>query len=378
VQFVAHEPQDMAGARIAAAIAAASVALHRPVSDPVPLQSGSDWSVVLRCQDSAGGTVIVKTYPLTAEGASSFAAEAAGLALADGTGLTPAFIAAEPTRHAVVMSDLGSAPSMADVLLSSSQESARAALLSWADACGRLSVAACGRQPDFDRLLACFGNGERDESYAAGLPDRILVAGERATQLGVEAPAGLTADLAAVAAAASSDQYTVFSPGDICPDNNMLTAGGIRFLDFEAAGYHSVFLDAAYIRMPFSTCWCVFRLPSELSAAAEAAYREQVCLIWPELADDDVWQPGIRRAVAAWTLSSMTWLLGRSLRADVPMNPEQNSPQTRQLMRYRWQRLAAELEPSGELPALVSLVHSLLMATTGWQAPELPLYPALR
>ena len=105
----------------------------------------------------------------------------------------------------------------------------------------------------------------------------------------------------------------MFSPGDICPDNNLLTAAGVRFLDFEASGFHSVFLDAAYLRMPFSTCWCVFALPSGLGAAAEARYREQVCGIWPRLAEDAVWLPGVRRAVAAWTMSSMWWLLRRAI-----------------------------------------------------------------
>jgi hypothetical protein len=38
--------------------------------------------------------------------------------------------------------------------------------------------------------------------------------------------------------------------------------------------------------------------------------------------------------------------------------------------------LAAELEPAGELPALAALARSLLAATEGWQAGELPLYPA--
>ena len=170
----------------------------------------------------------------------------------------------------------------------------------------------------------------------------------------------------------------MFSPGDICPDNNMLTAAGIRFLDFESAGFHSAFLDAAYIRMPFSTCWCVFRLPAELTAAAEAAYRSAVCAVRPELADDAIWQCGVRRGVAAWTLSSMTWLLRSAIEADEPTDPEAESPRTRQLIRYRWQLLAGELASAGELPAVTELMRALLAATEGWQAAELPLYPAFR
>ena len=160
----------------------------------------------------------------------------------------------------------------------------------------------------------------------AGLGDRILAAVEAPGQVGVTPPAGLDAELAEIAAVV--DREPVFSPGDICPDNNMLTADGIRFLDFESAGFHSAFLDAAYIRMPFSTCWCVFRLPPELAAAAEAAYRSEVCVVRPALADDLIWQSGVRRGVAAWTLSALRWLLRSAIEADEPTEPER-SPRAR-------------------------------------------------
>jgi hypothetical protein len=368
------------GPQVAEIVAAASAAAGRALSDPAGLSAG-DWSVVLRCLDlAAGSTVIVKAYPRTSEGASSFSAEAAGLEFASsaGSGLAPEFLAADPGRQVVVMSDLGASASLADALLGDSPDAARSALLQWAAAAGRLAVAGRGRQREFDALKHRYLAGRPDERHSAGLPARVLAAAEQAATVGVRAPAGLEAELRQVSAATESGAYAVFSPGDVCPDNNLMTPAGIRFVDFEEAGYHSAFLDAAYIRMPFSTCWCVFRLPAEPSAAAEAAYREQACLVWPELADDAIWQPGIRRAVAAWTLSSTSWLLRRSLAADAPMNADQVSPYTRQLMRYRWQSLLAELEPAGELAAVASLMRSLLAATTGWQAPALPLYPAFR
>ncbi len=379
------------GAEIAAIVAAASAVAGRQLTDPVTLQAGSGRSVVLRCSDAgtdadaaqatdpgSAATVIVKTYPGDGEGHSSFAAEAAGLALVGGTGLAPALLGADPGLRLVVMSDLGSGASLADLLLGDSAEAARSALLSWASACGRLSAQTSARRPEFDASLAGYLGGRPDESYMAGLSDRILAAGERAGQLSVSAPAGLDADLAEVAGAARSARHAVFSPGDICPDNNMIGSGGLRFLDFESAGFHSVFLDAAYLRMPFSTCWCVFRLPPELTGAAEAAYRAEVREVRPEVADDQLWQAGLRRGVAAWTLSSMWWLLERSIEGDEPTNPEATSPRTRQLIRHRWRTLAAELEGSGELPALAALMRSLLAATEHWHAPDLQLYPAFR
>ena len=51
-------------------------------------------------------------------------------------------------------------------------------------------------------------------------------------------------------------------------------------------------------------------------------------------------------------------------------------PTARQLLRYRWQVLGAELDSAGELPALAELTRRLLTATEHWQVPDLPLYPA--
>jgi hypothetical protein len=372
-------PDERAG-RIAAVVAAASAALGRPLAGPVALPTGYPDTLLLRCRDAAAdGTVIVKAFPPTQEGASAFAAEAAGLEFASGSGLSPGFLAADAAAQAVVMADLGAGASLADLLLGASADAARSAFVEWAGACGRLAAATAARRAEYSGLWQRYLGGRCDHRHAAGLTDRVLAAPAQAARLGVALPDGLDAEVASVAAAASSDDLAVFSPGDICPDNTLLTAAGIRFVDFEEAGFHSAFLDAAYLRMPFSTCWCAFRLPATLGAAAERAYRDQASLAWPALTDDAVWQDGVRRAAAAWTLSSMSWLLRRCLRGDASMNPAAAAaPLTRQLMRYRWRWLAAELEAAGDLPVIAGLLRSLIAATDHWQAPDLPLYPALR
>jgi Ser/Thr protein kinase RdoA (MazF antagonist) len=382
---VADEPAP-AEPHVADVVAAASSALGERLSEPVTLAGGSDQSVVLRCRTADGGQVIVKSYPRTARAAVGFASEAAGLEVAAGTGLSPDFLAASEDARVVVMSDLGSGPSLADVLLTEpgdtaepAADAAGSALLGWAGACGRLSAGGAARRVRFDSLRSRYLGGLPAARRGTGLADHVLRVEERARLLGVPVPAGLDAELTEVARVADGDgPYPVFSPGDICPDNNVLTDAGVRLLDFEDAGFHSVFLDAAYIRMPFSTCWCVFRMPDPLAAAVESAYRSEVCAVWPELADDSVWHPGVRRAVAAWTMSSMWWLLRLSLSGDPPLDEERTSPRARQLMRHRWRVLADQLEPTGDLPVLSGFARSLLAATESWHAAPLPRYPALR
>ena len=359
-------------------MAIASAALGLTLSDPVPL-AGSDRSSVLRCRTSAADTVpawrvsdtvVVKSYPASAEGAEGFAGESAGLRFIAGTGAGPDLLATDAAHRVIVMSDLGTAPSLADLLLGTSADRAASALVDWALACADLAVRTAGRQPDFARLI-----GARETRH--WLERRIWQIPGLLADFSIGAPTGLADDLAEVASLLEPGQFDVFSPGDICPDNNLITETGVKFIDFESAEFHSVFLDAAYLRMPFSTCWCVFRLPDELALSTQARYRAVLSGAIPALAVDELWQPGVRRAMAAWTLHAMTYLFDRSVVRDESMNDlAAHAPTRRQLLRYRWQRLGDELDQSGELPAISALMTNLLDATQSWHAPGLPRYPA--
>ena len=292
------------------------------------------------------------------------------------------------------MTDLGAGPSLADLLLGADAAAAEDALLGWTRSCGELAVATAGREPEFAALLAANsaaghdGTGHASHTAPHWLERRIGEIPGLLAALSLPAPAGLEDDLADVASLLAPGRYPVFSPGDICPDNNVLTSGGVRFVDFESAEFHAVFLDGAYLRMPFSTCWCVFRLPDRVRQRAEAVYRRLVSVIHPDLADDRIWRAGMRRGVAAWTLHAMTYLLDQALMSDMPMIDDgRAAPTKRQLLRYRWTCLLAELEPGPaadrdpagpQLPALRMLAGQLLASTEHWEVPSLPVYPAFR
>ncbi|MEV0234639.1 hypothetical protein [Nonomuraea sp. NPDC050786] len=342
-------------------LAAASAVLGERVSRPVDL-GGSSRSHVLRCATGDGGTVVVKAYL----DASGFGAEVAGLPL--GGGLGPRLLAVDPSFPLIVMSDLGAGPSLADVLLGESAEAAREGLIAWARTYGRIAVAGAGRRHEWERArAACSGDGGRQRLFrkVGDLREVFPVV-----------PAGLDGELAALEAL--GERYPVFSPGDICPDNNLLTADGLRVLDFESAGYHSAFLEAAYVRMPFATCWCVFRLPPRVEAEIEDVYRKEVLAVHPELADDELWEAGVRHAVAAWTIFLTGIFMARARERDEPMHATRTPvPSRRQLLRYRWSRLLDELDRGGdEFPAVREAVQACLESTAEWDVAELPHYPA--
>jgi hypothetical protein len=337
-------------------LAAASTLLGTELSDPVDL-GGSARSTVLRARTGVDGTVIVKAHKEQA----AYAAEAGGLRLTD---LGPRLLAEDAEHRLIVMEDLGDAPNLADLLLGGDEKRARAALIEWAATYGRLAAQTVGRESE---LGAASGPWVAEDM--AKLHDFLGV-------FGIETPPGLDDDIEVVSAL-DYDRFQVFSPGDICPDNHLLTPGGLRPIDFEGAGFHSVFLDASYTRMPFSSCWCVYRLPKSFSMEAERAYRDEVVKAYPELADDRIWRPGVRLGSVAYVVAMTLLLMPEVAEEDRPMHRSRTPiASVRQVLRYRWEVTATALERAGELPAMAAVMRGLSAATTEWAVPALPRYPA--
>ncbi|MEU8515761.1 hypothetical protein AB0C76_29915 [Kitasatospora sp. NPDC048722] len=336
------------------------------LTDPVDL-GGSSRSVVLRCRTAAGGSVIVKAFKGGDEAVRHFASEAAGLSLGLGG---PELLAVDPIVPLLVMADLGGAPTLADVLLGDDPKAAEEGLSAWARGLGRLGAGSVHRRAEFDRLVAGSTPGVPPAEpwirrTTTELPGQL----ERA---GIGAPTELAGELARIGTA-GGEEFPAFTPGDTCPDNNLLTPDGLRLIDFEAACYQSVFLTAAYCRMPFSTCWCVFRLPPGRAQAIEEAYRSEIVAAYPALAEDAVWQAGMQQAIAAWTVYTTVWLVPRTTE-NKPLHPTRRpSPTARQVLRHRWE-MARGLT---DFPALAETAGLLLRQTAGeWDDEPLPGYPA--
>ncbi|MFF3445295.1 hypothetical protein [Streptosporangium sp. NPDC002721] len=192
---------------------AASEVVGAELSDPVDL-GGNPRSVVLRCRTAAGGSVVVKGFGTDPEGLRAFTAEAAGLSL----GLAgPELLGVDASVPLLVMEDLGSAPTLADVLLGDDPQAALDGLSAWARGLGRLSAASVHRRADLTALSARYGLGvpSWDEDpwllrYAAGFPSALA-------GIGVEAPPELAGELERIATT-GADEYLAFTPGDTCPE----------------------------------------------------------------------------------------------------------------------------------------------------------------
>lgn len=85
--------------------------------------------------------------------------------------------------------------------------------------------------------------------------------------------------------------------GDPCPGNDLHTATGVRFIDFEQASLGSGLMELAYLRIGFPTCWCVTSASEPLLERAEHAYRDA----WRTETGSDV-GAGLTDACAGWLL----------------------------------------------------------------------------
>jgi hypothetical protein len=311
-----------------------------------PLE-GSDRASVVRAlaEGGAAGSVIVKVHrePQVREPA---ALQALGLLLAAST---------QPPG--VVMTDLGSGGSLADALLGDDPEAAREGVVSWAAAMQRLGQTATG---DFTRALEQHATRlGQDVPVLNDMPAALARAAEllvvQLPRLGVTPSAAALDELREVDAALT--QRLALTPSDACPDNNVRTPDGLVLLDFEGAQVRPVAWDAAYLRVPWPSCWCSWLLPADVAGDGLRAFG------YDDRADLD-------RASLGWALLSSAWFLDRALGED---HTHPGTPTRRAMLRHR---LAAGAD---DLPHLTDLAAEVRAATfSAWGSVPLELAPAFR
>jgi hypothetical protein len=312
----------------------------------------------------------------------------------------PRLLAVSENTPVVVMEDLGTSPSVADRLLGDDPDAAAAAVVRWAEAVARLQGATLQLGTAFwSRLdaqaemtpdagsgavrrrlgLAARRRGEAQrarwkETVNGPASDRAIsrtVDGLRdgLRPLGVDVSADVgaevRAELRAIAGRLDVDPATGHGPGamtpcDTCPDNNVETPDGLVLIDYEGASFRHVAWDAAYLTVPWPSCWCSWRMPE---AVREAALNRWRATIEPELAPSvaGTLDEAIRDATVAWTVITAAWFF-RAAHRDRPLGRGgELRPGPRELIQHRL-GVAAASDPDGPLGRLAA---AALDATRG-------------
>ncbi|RKE21037.1 phosphotransferase [Streptomyces sp. TLI_171] len=121
-----------------------------------------------------------------------------------------------------------------------------------------------------------------------------------ARTLDVPAPPGVRTELEALLGRLSTTPARhALLHGDPCPGNDLHTADGVRFVDFEQSSLGPGAVELAYLRIGFPTCWCSTAPPTPVLDAAEAAYRTA----WRAATGADAATPAeLADACAGWLL----------------------------------------------------------------------------
>jgi hypothetical protein len=357
----------------------------------VDVLPGSPRTHVVRARTEGGaelpGTVVVKAHLETSPSASDVR-EPAALALltAAGWDFAPRLLAVAEEPALVIMEDLGAGlPDLAGALLGGDPVRAESLVLAWADAVARLHSKTSGWTYDLAVALTANANRlGRDAPPTNGMPDAL---DQAATTLAEELPGlGIEPTAEALDVLRGLDDLLgggqacrSLSPSDACPDNNLVTDRGMVLLDFEGAQVRHVAWDAAYLTVPWPSCWCSWRLPDDMAGRALAHWKNGLAAVAPHVASSD-FEADLAVAEMGWALMSTSWFLETAMsEADEPLAqpPDAVTPAKRSTLLHRLSRAAApgdrRLAP---LRALATEVHAAALAS--WGAVPLSLAPAFR
>ncbi|MBW0115534.1 hypothetical protein [Pseudonocardia abyssalis] len=368
--------------------AGASVVL----ADPEDL-GGSDRSVVARARVarnpfSLPRTLVVKHYLADPEPGmpDPFHHEVASCqlftALPSEARASPVLIAHDPVARLLVLEDLGRGSTLADALFGPDPAAAQRCLLGWARGLGRMQAATAGRENDFGALLRRMG--ERTSRDPVIDDARAALAGVSAMltdELGIAVPAAAHREAQDTARLLGGTRYRAFSASDTCPDNNLVTSRGVRFVDFEGGCFRDVALDAAYFRVPFPACEASFALPSGTAAVMLEAWHNEIADIWPDLDDPELLEHRLLDAQLLWVWLCTWWLLPRIRSRDVPLGADPTrTPRVSTVLAHYWREMAVSAAAAGR-PASAGLGVAVadVLRDRHTDAPStLPVYPAFR
>lgn len=352
-------------------LAAARALLPDVRLESVDRLTGSDRSDVQRVRlhrpDGDPQTVVIKTFLQAGEG---WVRESAALSVLPTGAPAPTLLRAGSEPPVVVLADEGSGPSVADALLGDDPGEAAEAVGRWAEALGDLHRMSRGLRSEFRTAL-----DERagdlplaDAGVSAELADVVGAVDDRCASLAVATSAAALDELRGLAHRLDDDGAAAITPADACPDNNIRVGDRVVLLDFEGAEWRHVAWDLAYLRVPWPTCWCSWRLPAAVADAALGRYRAVAGPGFADVPDADV-----DAAVLGWAFAAFVMFADRALADDPPMNPSRPTPSRRALILHRLGVAAANTELAAAADLAARLRAELVRR---WGETELAYAPA--
>jgi hypothetical protein len=282
------------------------------------------------------------------------------------------FIILEDVPHhaRLVESLLGGGRASADL---SVRHQAEQALLQYAACLAQLHVDTFDKAADFEALAREIAPKAQFMRESVDIPtqQRLL------NHLGIQPESNWLYDLNTINEAMNHPgDFLAYVHADACPDNVLDTGEGLRLIDFETGHFGHAFIDIAYGRMMFPSCWCANRLPHPVVQQMKNTYRTILIKQHPSVESDSIFETALVRACGHWMLNTLTRHLEPAVRKDLNWGIST----TRQRILARLEVFITTAQEFNQLPGSRGTASRLLdLLQPRWRGtPPLPDYPAFR
>ena len=292
--------------------------------------------------------------------------------------IAPRFYGGDRAAGLFVLEDLGAGGSPDQALLGDDRAAAEANLLALARMLGRMHAATIEWNEQYEQMRAALGlYAPGDQGY------RWLADGFLSTSAALDVPlrSGAAAELETlIDALANPGPFLAYTHGDPCPDNWVWAGERLRLFDFEIGAFRHALTDGVYGRIHFPTCWCVNRLPDQIPALMESAYRAELARGCPAAQDDQLFGRAVVEACTYWTLRLCSGDRSAILRVmDEDFEWGISTVRQRVLLRAGiLEQLTAESRHLVALGATFADIAATLRARWPAEADAMPYYPAFR
>ncbi|MBF2027978.1 MAG: phosphotransferase [Oscillatoriales cyanobacterium C42_A2020_001] len=284
---------------------------------------------------------------------------------------SPRFYGGDLKLGFIILEDVPHHARLVESLLGGDRHQAERALLQYATCLAQLHVDTFDKAAEFEALARAIAPKAQFLRESVDIPEqqRLL------NRLGIQPESNWLYDLNVINEAMNHPgDFLAYVHADACPDNVLDTGEGLRLIDFETGHFGHAFIDIAYGRMMFPSCWCANRLPHPVVQQMENGYRAILIKQRPIAESDSIFETALIRACGYWMLNTLTRHLEPALRKDLNWGIST----TRQRILARLETFITTAQEFNQLPGLRGTTSKLLeRLRQQWSdVPDLPLYPA--
>lgn len=257
-------------------------------------------------------SVVIKQIPEDARfGADArFRSEWAGLEFANqlttDTRFAPQIIAANIEERIIILEDLGDVHNL-NTQLHDHTIDGRAILTQYGTFLGTMHAASIGRQKEFEAIQKRLNADVPPNDSSRDLRDMLDKVHEAFDPNPHMNKTFIEEIVQASAIVHDESAYFAFNHHDAGPHNILVTADGLRFVDFEFSTYSHAFMDMTAVHLAFPPFSMGHPIPKTAIKAYETAYRDALTETAATISDDD-FELMVEQCCAKWIVTKFLGL----------------------------------------------------------------------